>query len=164
YLSMPELHQQAIASLRQAIALRPDFAEAWRELGPPLTALCREDEALEALGHALSLNPQDAATHSAIARTHFIGKGDFATAAGWYEKALALNPQAGWSALQLSHCQALRREFAAGETAARRAILLQEDFLSGKEGILIVGGYMRLAHLAALQGRYPEAREQLERE
>ena len=164
YLTMPELHERAITSLRRAIALRPDFAEAWRELGAPLISLGREDEALEAVRLALALAPDDALSHSALARVYFIGKADFAAAAAAYEKALALNPQAGWAAQQLAHCCALLGDFARGEQAARRAIVLQEEFLSGKEGFLIVGAYMRLGHLAALQGRDAQARDQFEKE
>ena len=164
YLTMPELHERAITSLRRAIALRPDFAEAWRELGAPLISVGREDEALEAVRLALALTPDDAACHSALGRVYFIGKADFAAAAAAYEKALALNPQAGWAAQQLAHCKALTGDFARGEEAARRAIVLQEEFLSGKEGILIVGAYMRLGHLAALQGHDAFAKEQFEKE
>jgi serine/threonine protein kinase/tetratricopeptide (TPR) repeat protein len=164
YLTMPELHERAIASLRKAIALRPDFAEAWRELGSPLVSVGREDEALEAVRLALALAPDDAASHSALARVYFIGKADFAAAAACYEKALALNPQAGWAAQQLAHCCALTGDHARGEEAARRAIVLQEEFVSGKDGFLIVGAYMRLGHLFALQGRDADAREEFERE
>jgi tetratricopeptide (TPR) repeat protein len=164
YLTMPELHERAIASLRRAIALRPDLGEAWRELGAPLVSVGREDEALEAVRLALALTPDDAASHSALGRVYFIGKADFAAAAAAYEKALALNPQAGWAAQQLAHCSALVGDFARGEEAARRAIVLQEEFVSGKEGILIVGAYMRLGHLAALQGRDAIAKEQFEKE
>jgi serine/threonine-protein kinase len=164
FLSMPELHERAITSLRRAIALRPDFAEPWRELGAPLVAVGREEEALEAVRLALALAPEDAAAHSALGRVYFIGKADFGAAAACYEKALALNPQAGWAAQQLAHCAALLGEFPRGERAARRAIELQEQFISGKEGILIVGSYMRLGHLVALQGRHAEAREQFEKE
>jgi tetratricopeptide (TPR) repeat protein len=95
---------------------------------------------------------------------YFIGKADFAAAAACLEKCLALNPRAGWAAQQLAHCAALLGDFARGEAAARRAIELQEEFVSGKEGILIVGSYMRLGHLAALQGNHALAREQFEKE
>jgi TolB-like protein/Flp pilus assembly protein TadD/predicted Ser/Thr protein kinase len=164
FLTMPELHERAITSLRRAIALRPDFAEPWRELASPLVALDRVEEALEAVRLALALAPQDAAAHSALGRVYFIGKADFAEAAACYEKALALNPQAGWAAHQLAHCAALLGDFPRGEGAARRAIEMQEQFFSGKEGILIVGSYMRLGHLTALQGRHASALEQFQKE
>jgi TolB-like protein/predicted Ser/Thr protein kinase len=163
YLGESELYGPALASLRRAVELRPALAEAWRELGAAL-AISRADEGIEAIERALSLDPADAAAHAALARAHFVGRGDFARAASAYEKALVLNPQAGWSALQLAHCAAFLGDFVRGEAAALRAIVLQEEFLAGKEGMLIVGAYVRLGHLHALQGRHAEARREFERE
>jgi tetratricopeptide (TPR) repeat protein len=99
-----------------------------------------------------------------LGRAFLIGKARFREAAAAYETALRINPQAGWAALQLSHCLALLREFARGEEAGRRAVALQEQMQSGKDGVVIVGGYMRLGHLAALQGRHEEALEHFGRE
>jgi TolB-like protein/tetratricopeptide (TPR) repeat protein len=164
YLGQPELFAPGVARLREAIAREPSLAEAWRELGSTLVQGGQVDEGIAALERALVLDPTDASAHSSLGRAHFIGKGDFARGARGYERALALNPQAGWSALQLAHCAAFLGEYERGEAAARRAIVLQEEFLSGKEGIVIVGAYIRLAHLLALRGRHPEARRELERE
>jgi tetratricopeptide (TPR) repeat protein len=119
----------------------------------------REDEGVEAIQRALVLDPDDAGALSAMGRALFVGLARFREAAEYYERALLRNPQAGWSALQLSHCLALLREFARGEAAARRAAELQEASLSGQEGVFIVGAYMRLGHLAALAGRPGEAIE-----
>jgi len=164
YLVMPELYERAIAQFRRAIELRPGLVSAWRELGGVLVALCREDEGVEAIRHALALDTKDAGAHATMGRAHFLGFGDFRRAADCYEKAIEFNPQAGWYVLQLAHCYALLRDFARGQDAARRAVSLQEDFLSGREGILIVGAHMRLGHLAALQDRHAEAVEHFHRE
>jgi tetratricopeptide (TPR) repeat protein len=102
--------------------------------------------------------------YSMLGRIHFIGFGDFPRAAEYYDKALALNPQAGWSALQLAQCAALLGDLPRAESAAWRAVVLQEQFLSGKEGLIIVGAYMRLGQTFALQGRHAEALHQFERE
>ena len=163
YLGRPDLYEPALQSLRKAVELRPSLAEAWRELGATLL-FSREDEGIEAIERALSLDPGDASAHSALARAYFIGKGDFAKAASAYERALVLNPQAGWSALQLAHCAAFLGDFVRGEGAALRAIVLQEELLAGKEGMVIVGAYVRLGHLYALQGRHGEAKHEFERE
>jgi len=164
YLTTPELHERAIESFRRAIELAPDLVVAWKELGSALTSLGREEEGIEAVQRALALDPADAPSHAALARAFFIGRADFERAAAEYETALRLNPQAGWTALQLAHCAALRRDFARGEAAARQAASLQEKMQSGRDGVVIVGSYMRLGHLAALQGRHREALEHLERE
>jgi serine/threonine protein kinase/tetratricopeptide (TPR) repeat protein len=164
YLGLPELHDQALRSLRKALELRPTLVEAFYEIGSVLMHLGRPDEGLQSIERALAQDPSDAAAHAAMGRVYFIGKADFARGALAFERSLRLNPQAGWSALQLSHCAALLREFERGEDAARRAIARQEEFGSGKRGIILVGAHMRMGHLFALQGRGAEAREQFEHE
>jgi tetratricopeptide (TPR) repeat protein len=99
-----------------------------------------------------------------MGRVLFIGYARFREAADWFERALQLNPSAGWYALQLAHCAALLRDFAQGERAAGLAMDLQETFLSGREGLFIAGGYMRAGHLAALQARPADALAYFQRE
>jgi serine/threonine-protein kinase len=164
YLAIPELHQQALRSFRRALELAPGHVRAWREMGSVLVALGREDEGTEAIQRALDLDPEDPGALASMARAFFVGRGQFREAVPWFEKALLRNPQGGWYALQLSHCYALLREFERGEAVARRAVGLQAAFLSGQQGVLIVGAHMRLGHLAALQGRHPEAVEEFRRE
>lgn len=164
YLALPELYDRALTSLRRALELSPALGRAWREMGGVLVSLGREDEGLDAIQHALDLDPEDAGALGSMARALFIGRGQFREAAAYYDRALKRNPEGGWYALQLAHCAALLREFERGETAARRAVALQEASLSGQERIVIVGAYMRLGHLAALQGRHAEAIEHFERE
>jgi TolB-like protein/tetratricopeptide (TPR) repeat protein/predicted Ser/Thr protein kinase len=164
YLGLPELLEEALTSLRRALELRPTHAASWYETGAVLVHLGRQQEGIAAIERGLALDPGDAAAHAALARAYFLGCGDFARAALEYERTLALNPHAGWSALQLAHCAALLGDFPRGETAARRAIALQEGGQSGKAGLVIVGAYIRLGHLWALQERHAEAKQQFERE
>jgi serine/threonine protein kinase/tetratricopeptide (TPR) repeat protein len=164
YLSMPELYERALASLDRALVLRPDFVQAHRSRASVLLALGREEEALTTVERALALDPGAASAYQTLGRIHFIGFGDFGRAAECFEKALALNPQAGWAALQLAHCAALQGNSARAEAAAWRAVVLQEEFHSGREGQIIVGAYVRLGQVFALQGRYDEAVNQFGRE
>jgi eukaryotic-like serine/threonine-protein kinase len=157
YLAMADLRPRAEASLRRALELQPGAVRGWRELGLLLIAMGREPEGFEAIDHALDLDAGDAGALGAMARALFVGRAQFHDAASWYDKALAANPNGGWYALQLSHCAALLREFARGEAAANRAVALQQAFLSGREGVLIVGASMRLGHLEALQGHHARA-------
>ena len=122
------------------------------------------DKGLDAIRRSLELDPDDAAAHAALARAHFIGTGRFQDAVEAFERALALNPQGGWYALQLAHVSALLRDFPRAERAARQAIELQERGLSGREGTIIVGAYMKLGQIRALQGRPAEALDAYERE
>jgi non-specific serine/threonine protein kinase len=163
-LAMPELLEKAMTSLGKSLALQPRLARAWKELGGTLVDIGSTDKGLDAIRRSLELDPGDAAAHAALARAHFIGTGRFQDAVEAFERALALNPQGGWYALQLAHVSALLRDFPRAERAARQAIELQERGLSGREGTIIVGAYMKLGQIRALQGRSAEALDAYERE
>jgi tetratricopeptide (TPR) repeat protein len=51
--------EQAIEELERAVALRPDFAEAWLALGSAKGSLLDNDGAVEALEKAVALRPDD---------------------------------------------------------------------------------------------------------
>lgn len=157
YLVLPVMHERAIVRLRRALDIDSGLVRAWRELGGSLVALGRVDEGIEAIRHGLALDPKDEGALRAMGRALMLGRAAFREAAAYHEQALALNPLSGWSALQLAHCAAYLGEYARGEAAARRAVALQEEFLSGHERVLVIGAYMRLGHLAGLQGRQDEA-------
>lgn len=159
YLAAPEFHERATTILRRVLEVRPRLPRAWSELGMTLVARGRVDEGLECLERARSLAPENPRVLAGLARAHFIGKADFEQASDLYRQAIEHNPQAGWYMMQLAHCYALLRDFARGEPVARRAITLQEAFVSGQQGVQLVGAYMRLGHLQALQGRFQEASE-----
>jgi TolB-like protein/tRNA A-37 threonylcarbamoyl transferase component Bud32/Tfp pilus assembly protein PilF len=164
FLGVGELVKKALVTCGRAVELRPKSAQAWRGLGSTYLSLGRVDEALGAVEKAASLAPDDAEIRGTMARVLFVGKGLFREAAEEHEKALAANPQAGWSALQLAHCRALTGELERGREAAKRAIELQEQFLSGKAGFLIIGAHTRMGHLLDLEGRHAEAIAEYERE
>jgi TolB-like protein/predicted Ser/Thr protein kinase len=157
YLVLPQLHERAIVRLRRALELDVNLVRAWRELGGSLVALGRVDEGIEAIRRGLALDPRDEGALRAMGRALFLGRAAFREAAAYMEEALSINPMSGWSALQLAHCAAYLGEYARGEAAARRAVALQEEFLSGHERVLVIGAYMRLGHLAGLQGRHEDA-------
>jgi tetratricopeptide (TPR) repeat protein len=164
YLAMPELLERAVQAFERGLSLEPRLPRAWRELGATLVTLGREERGFEAIRRALELDPEDGSAHAALGRAYFIGKGMFPEAAASFERALQRNPQGGWYALQLAHVATLLRDFPLADRAARQAIELQERGLSGREGVLIVGAYMRLGVALALQGRYDEALEEYRRE
>ena len=78
--------------------------------------------------------------------------------------ALALNPEGGYSHLQLSMLEALSGNLDAAEASARQAIELQERAMSGTEGLLIVGAHARLGYVHYLRGDYDAAYAEFRRE
>ena len=164
YLGNPRLSEQGLASVDLALALDPECGETWRTKGAILISLGRDEEALAAFEKTLSANPTDARAHSGIGRVHFILRGEFREAVAAYERSLALDPDGGWAALQCAHCAALARDFEKALAWARRAIVLQQQFLTGRTGIGIVGAFVRLGQAFALQGRHAEAIVEYERE
>ena len=164
YLSLPELTERAIAAFRKALGRDPRLTRARRELGILLIEVGRVEDGMAEVRRALELDPADAGANHSLGRAYFVGLGRFSEAAAQFERALELNPKYGWAALQLAHCAALLRDFPRAERAARRAMELQEAFLSGREGALIVGGHTRLGQVAALQGRHEEALAHFDRE
>ena len=157
YLAMPELHERAIAQFRRAIDLDPKHARAWRDLGLTFVVAGAIDDGMNVIRKALALSPDDPAPLSAMGRALFIGKGEFVAALSYFDKALALNPRAGWYWLQLSHCAALAGELNRARAATEKAIALQEASVSGHETIRIVGAYMRMGHIEALEGNDEKA-------
>jgi serine/threonine-protein kinase len=164
YLGLSEPSERALGAFRRALELRPSSAEGHRGLAYTYLFLRRDDEALDEARKAVALAPDEASGRQAVARVLFVAKGEFLEAARAYEEALSRNPQGGWIALQLAHCLALAGELPRAEAVARKAIELQEQALSGKEGLVIVGAHVRLAHVHALAGRFQEALDELEAE
>jgi tetratricopeptide (TPR) repeat protein len=79
-------------------------------------------------------------------------------------RAIALNPEGGYSHLQLSMLEALNGHLDDAETSARHAIELQERAMSGTEGLLIVGAHARLGYVHYLRQNYDSAYVEYRRE
>ena len=164
FLSLPELAEKAVRIEQRAIELDPISANAHRWLGGAYMTLGRYDEAIEEIKEALRLDPDLANAHSALARVYWIGKGRIRDAIRLFQRAIRMNPEEGYSYLQLAFLYALNGEYEKGEQVAREAIALQEQYSSGREGLRIVGAHNRLGYLYYRQGRYDEAIKEYERE
>jgi protein O-GlcNAc transferase len=96
FIQAVQLHQsgrlpEAVAGYRQAIALKPDFAEAHNNLGSALSDLGQFDEALAAGRRAVALNPNLAEAQNNLGNTlSKMGLLDEALAA--FRQALAVRP------------------------------------------------------------------------
>lgn len=153
----PEMLETAINSFQKAIELNPHLPDAYSGLGFAFIQMDRISEAIGAIRRALAFAPDNSDALSALARAYMIGQGDFQTAANVLEKSLAGNPKAGWVALQLSYCHAWLGNYERAEEVARKAVELQENLMSGTEGLQIIGAYSRLGYIYYLQGRYEDA-------
>jgi tetratricopeptide (TPR) repeat protein len=164
FLGLPELVQQAVEFERRALALDAKLASAHLWLGSAFLNLGRPDEAIPAIREALRLEPGNASAHAWLARAHWVGRGEIDAGIHELEQAVALNAEAGYSYLQLSLLYSLRGRYADADRAARQAIDLQEQYISGNEGLLVIGAHARLGHVFYLQGRYDDAIKEYERE
>src|SRR6185503_20685753 len=164
FLSLTDLVEQAIEIERRALSIVPDLADAHTWLGAALLNLGRTDEAMAAMREAVRLEPDNGQAHQALARAYWVGKGDFASAIPEFEKAIALNPEAGYSYLQLSLLLAWAGQLERAEEICRRAVELQEQYISGNFGLQIVGAHARLGYVHYLSGKYDEALKEYERE
>jgi tetratricopeptide (TPR) repeat protein len=84
-------YADAIAPLRQAVALEPAAFEAWHYLGLSLYGLKRYPEALEPLRKAVDLNPEFFDSVNLLSKTLY-ALGDFEAALPALERAHNLNP------------------------------------------------------------------------
>ncbi len=97
-----ETHRRAETLLKQALAIDPDFAPAWAELGNVYRTQASAfgvrpvDEgnelARDAIQQALDIDPQNGRAYAAMAAVEMHYDWDFTAAAQHVQQALALNP------------------------------------------------------------------------
>src|SRR5690606_16560254 len=101
-------------------------------------AAARHEEAMTAARTAVALEPSNARGHAALARAYWAGLGLIDEGIRELEIASSINPAAGYAFMQLGLLYALRGAYDRAEDACRRAIDLQEQYISGREGLLVV--------------------------
>jgi serine/threonine protein kinase/tetratricopeptide (TPR) repeat protein len=164
FLSIPELSYKAVEMAQRAIKLNPRLSHAHQWLGAAYNSIGRYDEAIDSLKEAIRLEPNNAGARASLARTYWVGKGMIDEGINELERSIELNPQGGYAYLQLVFLYTLRGKYERAEQVAREAIELQEKFISGREGLQIVGAHTRLGYVYYCQGRYDEALREYERE
>ena len=157
FLGVPEISAKAVETARKAVALNPKIADAHRWLGFALMSIDQYEEAIASIEEAARLEPGDANVYSSLGRAYWVGRGDLDAGIANLERAAAINPDLGYAHLQLGLLYALRGEYDDAEASCRRAIDMQERFVSGREGLQIVGAYTRLGYVHYLRGEYDEA-------
>ena len=164
FLSLRDLSLKAVDMERRAIAIDPQLADAHRWLGMALLSVTRYDEAIVAIEEALRLEPGDANVYSALGRAYWIGKGDLDAGVSHLERAAEINPDLGYAHLQLGLMYAIRGDYTKAERSCQYAIDMQERFVSGREGLQIIGAYTRLGYVHYLRGEYEKALQILEQQ
>ncbi|CAN5841619.1 hypothetical protein BH18ACI5_BH18ACI5_24260 [soil metagenome] len=164
FLSIADMLYKAIELEKRALALNPELADAHMWLASALLALGKIDDSIAAVREAIRLEPDNGQAHQGLARALWVGKGDFAAAIPEFERSIELNPEAGYSYLQLGLLLAWEGQYDRAEDVCRRAVELQEQYISGNAGLQIVGAHSRLGYVHYLRGHYQEALRSYERE
>lgn len=117
---------KAAACLEQAVAIRPDFAEAWSDLGVARKAMLKDAETLRAFGRAVELNPNDPVAQYRLG-AEYLRQDHPQSAIAPLEAAYRLNPddQSTLNALQSALRQAGRSQ-EAEEVKRKLAVLLRK--------------------------------------
>ena len=163
FLSIKDLTLKGVDMERRALQINPELAEAHSWLGSGLLHLGRVDDAIASIREALRIDPKDDDSYQALGRAHWVGKGDFAAAIPAFRKSIELNPEAGYSYLQLGLMLAWEGKFEEAEAICKRAVELQDQYISGSGGLQVIGANARLGYVYYLQGRYKEAIREYER-
>jgi serine/threonine protein kinase/tetratricopeptide (TPR) repeat protein len=164
FLGIRELANKAMECARRAVDLNPKLSTAHAWLGSALAMLGKVDEAIASIQEAVRLDPTNSIAHSTLGRVYWVGKGMLDEGVTSLEKCVALNPESGYAYLQLGFIHALRGDLDRAEAACRKAIDFQERYISGSEGLQIVGGHTRLGYVHYRRGRYDDAIKEYERE
>ena len=163
FLSIQDLVLKGLDMERRALALDPDLSDAHSWKGAALLILGKVDEAIASIQEAIRIDPGNGQAHQTLARALWVGKGDFSAAIPVFERSIVLNPDAGYSYLQLGLLLSWERRFAVAERVLRRAVELQDQFISGNAGLQMVGANARLGYVYYLQGRYDDAIREYDR-
>ena len=109
-LSQQREADQAIEHYRQAVALRPDYAEAHYNLGRLLVERGQLNDAIAHYERAAAINPADAEAQNNLGITLFgIGRADDAIA--HYQKALEIRPDYAESSCNLANVLIAKGDF-----------------------------------------------------
>lgn len=124
-------HEQidkAAAELAVAVELRPDFAEAWSDLGWARKTLLDDDGAFAAYKRSVELQPESPVARYRLG-AEYLRRGDVSPAIVQLSKAFRLNPkdQSTLYSLQTALRQAGRVEEAAQVKAKLTALLRERD-------------------------------------
>jgi predicted O-linked N-acetylglucosamine transferase (SPINDLY family) len=118
---------EAEASYRQILGVRPDHVEAWHFLGVIAHQRGRHDIAVELIGRAIALDPQNAAAHCNLGEA-YRALGRLEEAVVSLRRAVELDPGSPVAHNNLGIALAEQRRLSEAIASYRTAILLQPAF------------------------------------
>lgn len=164
FLSLPALNAKAVKLLRQAVQIKPSMIDVKARLGMGLLSQGDAAGAVQVLEEVAREQPDNAMAHGTLGRAYWMGQGRVGDAIRELEASAALNPESGYAYLQLALLYALTGRLDEAELAATSATKLQEQAMSGTQGLLVVGAHARLGYVHYLRGKYEDAIAEYRRE
>jgi Flp pilus assembly protein TadD len=119
---------------RRAVALAPDFTEAWMNLGLAVLMQKRPGEALLCQREALRLDPDSADAQNNLGMVHYT-QGQIAEAENCFRAALRLRPDHASAMLNLGSARQTLNHVEEAEALFRRAMALGADPARGKSNL-----------------------------
>jgi Flp pilus assembly protein TadD len=111
---------------RRAVALDPDFKEAWTNLGLAILAQKRPDEAVLCQREALRVDPDSAEAQNNLGMAHY-AQGHTAEAENCFRAALRLQPDHANATLNLGSTRQILNQVEEAEALFRHALALGVD-------------------------------------
>ena len=164
FLSISDLVRKGVEMERRAVAIDPDLADAHMWLGTGLLTLGQVDDAIAAINEAIRLEPENGQAHQALGRALLGREGRFRRRdprlppGHRAQSRKPATPTCSWGC-----CSRGKGKYEEAEAVCRRAVELQDQYISGNAGLQVVGANARLGYVFYLQGRYEEAIREYER-
>jgi Flp pilus assembly protein TadD len=160
--------EEAEPFYQRAVALDPDFKEAWMNLGLVLLTLGRPDEALSCQREALRLDPENADAQNNLGMIHY-AQGHIAEAENCFRTALRLRPDHANATLNLGSARQILNHIAEADHLFRRALSIGVDEARAKSNLALAlleqarpqEAEQCCRQALALHSDYPEARSNL---
>jgi predicted O-linked N-acetylglucosamine transferase (SPINDLY family) len=126
-------YQEALAAQDQAIALKPNYANAWTQKGQALGSLKREQEAIECFNRALQINPNFAEAYNGLGLAYHSQK-NYQSAAEHLKRSTQLKPDVVPYWINYGHTLKELKEYQAEIECYQQALAINphHDFLLGE--------------------------------
>jgi non-specific serine/threonine protein kinase len=163
FSGMSHWSAKAVELEQRALAINPHLSSAHHWLGVAYLNAGRYEEAIEATGTAIRLDPGNALAHAVRGRGLAFGRGNVDEAIAELREAVRIDATLGYAHLLLALLYLVRGQYDWAEVSARRAVHMQEAATSVR-GPNVVGAHLMLGLIFYWQGQYEAALQQYEHE